>query len=184
MIEISTLQKERFAIFSKLLQEWNKTHRLSSDVSCETIKKNIEDSIYPINFISTPKSVADIGSGAGYPALLLAVMLQDSTFRLFEPLGKKASFLLNATIEMGLNNVKVEQRRVEEFSGERFDLITSRAVARPDVIVDLAKNISDKKSRFLLYTGVDGSKRIDRGRLILKKEVGRRVYLYFEASIC
>jgi len=135
LIEISPLQKERFTIFSKLLQEWNKTHKLSSDVNYGAIKKNIEDSIYPLNFIDIPKNVADIGSGAGYPALLLAVMLQDSTFRLFEPLGKKASFLLNASIEMGLSNVKVEQKRVEEFGGERFDLITSRAVAEPNAVI-------------------------------------------------
>lgn len=182
MIEISPLQKERFVIFSKLLQEWNKTHKLSSDVSEGAIKKNIEDSIYPLNFIDTPKNVADIGSGAGYPALLLAVMLQDSSFWLFEPLGKKASFLLNATIEMGLKNVRVEQKRVEEYTKERFELITSRAVSTPETIVALSKNILCQDSRFLLYTGEQKAQSADIERLIVKKEiVDRRVYLYFKA---
>jgi len=172
-------QKNRINIYKTLLKHWNKTHKLTSDISEGAIDRNIKDSIYPVRFIDIPKSVADIGSGAGYPALPLAVMLEECSFTLFEPLGKKASFLLNASIEMGLSNVKVEQSRVEEYSGEKFELITSRAVGDVDTILSLSEHIVDEKSRFLLYTGEEKASKFVSRKNTQTHRYGSRVYIYF-----
>jgi len=179
MKQTDSEQKRKIAIYKTILKQWNKTHKLTSDISDKTIDKNIKDSIHPLKFIKTPKTVADIGSGAGYPALPLAVMLEECSFTLFEPLGKKASFLLNASIEMGLSNVKVEQSRVEEYSGEKFELITSRAVGDVDTILSLSEHIVDEKSRFLLYTGEDKASKFVSRKNTQTHRYGSRVYIYF-----
>lgn len=178
MIALTPLQKEKLATFKTLLQTWNKTHKLTSDAGDEAIAKNIADSLYPCAFIDTPKSVADIGSGAGYPGLILAVYYEETEFVLFEPLGKKASFLLNCTLEMGLKNVNVCQDRVENYNGRTFDLITSRAVDVPENILILARNIIAPESCFLLYTG-ESRGVVSADKLIKKETDERRVYLYF-----
>ena len=60
-------------VFTKLLQQWGKIHNLSGRLTSEDINENILDSIYPLKFIESYESFADIGTGAGYPGLLLAI---------------------------------------------------------------------------------------------------------------
>lgn len=64
---------QRCDIFIELLQKWGKVHNLSGSLKEEDIYENIIDSIYPLSFIDDFKSFADIGTGAGYPGLILAM---------------------------------------------------------------------------------------------------------------
>ncbi|MFP4487047.1 MAG: 16S rRNA (guanine(527)-N(7))-methyltransferase RsmG [Campylobacterales bacterium] len=166
-------------IFKASLQKWGRIHSLTSDSSSKAIDENIEDSLYPLEFLEFGKNIADIGSGAGYPALPLASKLTESHFTLFEPLGKKASFLLNTSIEMGLKNVTVLQKRVEEHSG-KFDMIISRAVGDIDTILDISSSISTPSTLYLLYSG-----EIKVGKykeIVSTKRRKKRVYCYFKKS--
>lgn len=80
-------------VFIKLLQQWGKVHNLSGRLSREDIQENILDSVYPLSFINKYTSFADIGTGAGYPGLILAMAQRDVKSYLIEPRIKRVSFL-------------------------------------------------------------------------------------------
>jgi len=139
--------------FASLLNEWNQIHNLTGAKTVDAIYVNIVDSLYPLTFIEKPKTLLDVGTGAGFPGLLLAIALPDTEIVLAEPLKKRVSFLKYAAIDLELENVKVEAKRVEKVEHEAFDLITSRAVTNTKLLLDLTKDISDSRTEYLFYKG-------------------------------
>jgi len=175
---------EKFAL---LLHEWNQIHNLTGAKTIATIYDNIADSLYPLTFIKIPKTLLDVGTGAGFPGLVLAIALPGTEVVLAEPLKKRVSFLKYAAIDLGLKNVKVEARRVESVEHEPFDLISSRAVTNTKLLLDLTSRISDGHTKYLFYKGsrvfdevaqVEGDLRYD----IIQKN--QRNYLYIKNEVC
>jgi len=151
-----TLESETIAKlenFASLLHEWNQIHNLTGAKTIDAIYTNIVDSLYPLTFIEKPATLLDVGTGAGFPGLVLAIALPKTEVVLAEPLKKRVSFLKYAAIDLELSNVKVEAKRVEKVEHEAFDLISSRAVTNTKLLLDLTKNISDNKTEYLFYKG-------------------------------
>jgi 16S rRNA (guanine527-N7)-methyltransferase len=139
--------------FAALLHEWNQIHNLTGAKSIAAIYDNIVDSLYPLTFIEVPKTLLDVGTGAGFPGLVLAIALPQSEVVLAEPLKKRVSFLKYAAIDLGLKNVKVEAKRVESVEHEAFEMISSRAVTNTKLLLDLTSEISDENTEYLFYKG-------------------------------
>ena len=139
--------------FASLLHEWNQIHNLTGAKTVEAIYVNIVDSLYPLTFIKQPKSLLDVGTGAGFPGLALAIAMPETEVVLAEPLKKRVSFLKYAAIDLVLPNVSVEAKRVEFVEHEAFELISSRAVTNTKLLLDLTKKISDSKTEYLFYKG-------------------------------
>jgi len=139
--------------FASLLQQWNKIHNLTGAKTIDDIYLNIADALYPITFIDQPKSMLDVGTGAGFPGLVLGTIWQSTHMILCEPLGKRVSFLKYATMELGLDNITVIKDRVENIEHEPFDLITSRAVTDTKLLLNLTQDIGDKHTSYLFYKG-------------------------------
>ena len=143
----------RLEIFTSLLREWNRTHNLTGDDSVEAVVANIVDSLFPVTFVEKPSSLLDVGTGAGYPGLILAAWWSDIPVVLAEPRAKRAAFLRLAAMEMGLGRVEVQRRRVEEIVHSPFGLITSRAVSETELLLRLTRDLGDGKTRYLFYKG-------------------------------
>ena len=139
--------------FASLLNEWNQIHNLTGAKTIDAIYVNIVDSLYPLTFIETPKTLLDVGTGAGFPGLVLAIALPQTKVVLAEPLKKRVSFLKYAAIDLELPNVSVEAKRVEKVVHAAFELISSRAVTNTKLLLDLTKDISDTKTQYLFYKG-------------------------------
>jgi len=139
--------------FASLLGEWNQVHNLTGAKTIDAIYINIVDSLYPLTFIKKPKSLLDVGTGAGFPGLALAIALPECEVVLAEPLKKRVSFLKYAAIDVGIPNVKVEAKRVEFVTHEAFEMISSRAVTNTKLLLDLTKAISDAHTEYLFYKG-------------------------------
>jgi len=139
--------------FSTTLNQWNKIHNLTGAKNIDKIYQNIIDSLYPLTFISTPKTLLDVGTGAGFPGLVLAIALPQTKVVLSEPLKKRVSFLKYISIDLELKNLVVEPKRVEELSYPPFELISSRAVTNTNLLLSLTKEISDDKTQYLFYKG-------------------------------
>jgi 16S rRNA (guanine527-N7)-methyltransferase len=139
--------------FASLLNEWNQVHNLTGAKTIDAIYVNIIDSLYPLAFIDKPKTLLDVGTGAGFPGLVLAIALPQTEVVLAEPLKKRVSFLKYAAIDLELKNVTVEAKRVEHVEHEAFDLISSRAVTNTKLLLDLTKDISNDKTDYLFYKG-------------------------------
>ncbi len=143
----------KLELFASLLNEWNQIHNLTGAKTIDAIYVNIIDSLYPLTFIEKPYTLLDVGTGAGFPGLILAIALPDTDVVLAEPLKKRVSFLKYAAIDLELKNVKVEAKRVEKVEHDAFDLITSRAVTNTKLLLDLTKDISNSKTEYLFYKG-------------------------------
>jgi 16S rRNA (guanine527-N7)-methyltransferase len=139
--------------FASLLHEWNQIHNLTGAKTIDAIYVNIIDSLFPLTFIKQPKTLLDVGTGAGFPGLVLAIAMPKTRVVLAEPLKKRVSFLKYAVIDLLLSNVSVEAKRVEFVEHEAFDLISSRAVTNTKLLLDLSKKISDSKTEYLFYKG-------------------------------
>ncbi len=152
-IEIPDVITEKLERFAALLHEWNGVHNLTGAKSIEAIYANIVDSLYPLTFIAMPKTLLDVGTGAGFPGLVLAMALPESEVVLAEPLKKRVAFLKYACIDVGIPNVKVEAKRVEQVVHAPFDLISSRAVTNTALLLKLTQKVSNADTRYLFYKG-------------------------------
>lgn len=141
--------------FTTLLLQYNNTHNISGAKTKEDVLKNVEDSISPIEFLdlSTIHSAIDIGTGAGFPGLLLAMALPHVHFTLFEPIGKKSAFLHLVKTSLGLQNVDVASKRVEHVTPFGVDLISSRAVTNTKMLIQLCQNFIQPSTTLLFYKG-------------------------------
>ena len=139
--------------FASLLNEWNQIHNLTGAKTIDAIYVNIVDSLYPLTFLEIPQTLLDVGTGAGFPGLVLAIALPHTKVVLAEPLKKRVSFLKYAAIDLELSNVSVEAKRVEKVAHEPFEMISSRAVTNTKLLLDLTEEISDSKTEYLFYKG-------------------------------
>src|SRR5215472_6050260 len=125
---------------------------------------HVFDSVIPISIAAGARilrpdrahRVLDIGSGAGFPGLVIAAAI-NAHVTLVEARRKRATYLTEAAIEMGLHNVRVECARAESLDlHEQFDLVTSRAVGNPAALIELASRALRREGGVLmLYVGAD-----------------------------
>ena len=139
--------------YKEHLFKWNKIHNLTGARDEATVDDFIFDALFPLSFLPSVNSLLDIGTGAGFPGMILAFGLPDTKVTLVEPLTKRASFLQFIKADLGLENVRVVKKRVEEMESEIFELITSRAVTDTKMLLELSKNLRDEHSKLLFYKG-------------------------------
>ncbi len=146
---------EKFQQYSDLLLKYNKIHRLSGAKNSAEVEANIQDSLYPCEFVDFSRihRVVDIGTGAGFPGMILAIALPQVHFTLVEPLMKRTAFLHLVKSTYDLKNVTIETARIEDIPPFDADLITSRAVAKTDYLLEISKNFIYHDTQFLLYKG-------------------------------
>ncbi len=169
---------ERFAI---VLNEWNSIHNLTGAKSIDAIYNNIVDSLYPLTFIERPSTLLDVGTGAGFPGLVLAIAMPNTEVTLSEPLKKRVSFLKYTMVDLELNNLTVVGKRVESIVSEAFELITSRAVTNTKLLLELTKDLSDLDTSYLFYKGervFDEIVGLDNQLIYDIVQKNRRNYLY------
>ena len=141
--------------YAALLADWNSRHNLVSRASLDQLwRRHMWDSAQLARHIpESARTLADLGSGAGFPGLVLAAMLPDQlAVTLFEATGKKCAFLNAAAAAMGLG-VRVVQARMEEAPPERFDVVTSRACAPLPRLLGLAHRFTGPGTLCLFLKG-------------------------------
>lgn len=142
-IEISKDDITSFEIYKNLLQEYNKKFNLTSIIEDEEIYlKHFYDSLCltKVKELKNSQSILDIGTGAGFPGLPLAILNKDKKITLVESNGKKTSFLNVVKDSLKLDNVEIINSRAEDFAKkhrEEFDIVTSRAVSHLFVLSEL-----------------------------------------------
>ncbi|MCW1361161.1 16S rRNA (guanine(527)-N(7))-methyltransferase RsmG [Campylobacter sp. US33a] len=144
--------KCKIKIYKDLLTKFNHIHNLTN---FKNIDENILDSIEILKFFDfqKAKNIADIGSGAGFPAVFLTLLLKGH-FHLFEPNPKKASFLRMVKIECALSNLSIYKEKVQNCKLDfKADIITSRALMDVKPLLEICTNLCDENTKFILYKG-------------------------------
>jgi len=139
--------------YKEQLFKWNKIHNLTGAKDEKTIDEFIYDAVFPVSFLPEIKTLMDIGTGAGFPGMILAFALPHTHVTLVEPLAKRASFLQFIKADLELSNVTVVKKRVEQMQPQTFELITSRAVTDTKMLLKLSENFRDENSKLLFYKG-------------------------------
>lgn len=145
----------RLKAYIGLLEDWNARHNLVSAKSLADVwRRHIWDSAQLLPFIpSSAKTLADLGSGAGFPGLVLAELLRGRvTVTLFEATRKKADFLRAAADRMGLV-VEISNNRIESAAAKSFDVVTARALAPLDVLLGYAQQFAGRGTVCLFLKG-------------------------------
>jgi 16S rRNA (guanine527-N7)-methyltransferase len=120
---------------------------------------HLRDSLSAIGLeaVRYARAAVDIGSGAGYPGIPLAMGLPDTRFTLVDSVGKKARFAAGAAAELGLGNVETVGSRSEELASgegrEAFDLALARAVAPLSVLAELASPLLSEGGALVAWKG-------------------------------
>jgi len=139
--------------YRDLLLQWNKVHNLSGYKDAATVEHYLFDALYPVTFLPKIQTAMDIGTGAGFPGLILAMAQPQTHWTLVEPLQKRAGFLQFVKATLKLDNVTVAACRVEALPPQRFDLITSRAVTDTAMLLQLSEPFRDARTMLLFYKG-------------------------------
>lgn len=146
---------EKMQLFVNLLQEWNqKMNLVSKNSMADVWLRHVLDSaqLFPL-LPANLKQMVDIGSGAGFPALVLAIMLQAKNpaakIVLVESIAKKAAYLRDVSEQLNLTNVQVINDRVENTVFKDVDVVTARAVAALDVLCGYVCKIKPARTLFL-----------------------------------
>ncbi len=187
-LEFDEMFYARCEQYISLLRQWGRVHNLSSakELELDAIHDNIVDSIYPIKFLDTYESFADIGTGAGYPGLLLAIARPDIKCTLIEPRSKRVSFLNFTKAMLRLDNVTVIEKRAEDVEGVTFDLITSRAVTNTKLLLDITSNITNEDTKYLFYKGSLAQTELDEAKVNNYEVISvgeHRNYVYIKGKI-
>ncbi|WP_333583441.1 16S rRNA (guanine(527)-N(7))-methyltransferase RsmG [Rivihabitans pingtungensis] len=140
-LELSAEQIDRLNQYLALLNKWNKTYNLTAVRETERmVAYHVLDSLSALPHIQGVR-VLDVGSGGGMPGMLFAIARPDWQLTLIDANHKKTTFLRQAAIELGLDNVEVHCERVEALAAPAFDVITSRAFADLAEFVRLTRHV-------------------------------------------
>jgi 16S rRNA (guanine527-N7)-methyltransferase len=128
VVELTPIQVSQLDEHFKLMIRWNKVLNLTAIRDAELIvERHYCESLFLGKHLpSGPLNIVDVGSGAGFPGIPLAIQRTDCSVALVESHQRKSVFLMEATRELG--NVRVISKRVEEM-GEAFDWAVSRGVS-------------------------------------------------------
>lgn len=136
--------------FLRLLKKWNKVYNLTAIHDLEKmITHHLLDSLSIAPFLQGNR-ILDVGTGAGFPGIPLALYYPDKQFTLLDSNGKKTRFLVQATAELNIQNVAVIQERVENYRAiPCFDVIIFRAVRSIPEMIAKVQHLCCEKGRFL-----------------------------------
>ena len=155
-LELPLENQKKLIEFIKLLFKWNQHYNLTGIKNLsKMIGYHLLDSLAVAPFIAG-KSIADVGTGAGFPGIPLAVYYPDKKFTLIEPIGKKNRFLIQACNQLGIKNVEIIPNRAEELQACSyiFDCILSRALGSLSHFITITSSLSSKNTRWIAMKGL------------------------------
>ncbi len=143
-IELTNTQLNQLSKYCNLLMEINKTTNLTAITDKDNIYlKHFLDSILACQIANFNEevNVCDIGTGAGFPGIVLKIIFPNLNISLVDATKKKTDFLELVIKELGLTKIKIYNQRIEDFAYqhiEEFDVVISRAVAKLNVLLELS----------------------------------------------
>jgi 16S rRNA (guanine527-N7)-methyltransferase len=153
-ISLSDKQIQQLLRYLSLILKWNRIYNLSAIRDpIESVKKHLLDSLSIIHFVQ-PGLLLDVGSGAGLPGIVIAIMKPETEVFVLDSVGKKCRFMQAVKSELALENLSVVNSRVESFKSKKsFSQITSRAFAEASKTIQLTKHLLEENGRYLLMKG-------------------------------
>jgi 16S rRNA (guanine527-N7)-methyltransferase len=160
LVALNETQIENLLAYIREFDKWNKAYNLSAirDIR-QMVARHLLDSLSVAPYFLTSKhstvKVIDVGTGGGLPGIPLAIMFPEKKFTLLDSAGKKTRFLFHVKTLLKLENVSVENRRVEEFQpAQKFNAVISRAFASLQDMTDGCAHLLENDGVFLAMKGI------------------------------
>jgi 16S rRNA (guanine527-N7)-methyltransferase len=148
-------QLEALEIHRRELERWNRAYGLVKASGEELVVRHFLDSLAGLPVIAglqPRRTLLDVGSGAGFPGIPLAVFLQDCAVTLLERSARRAAFLTNVVLLLGLRHVRVEEKQLAELA-DRFDLVTFRGFTPLDRDLASLRRAVSPEGHLVAYKG-------------------------------
>ncbi|MDT8372330.1 MAG: 16S rRNA (guanine(527)-N(7))-methyltransferase RsmG [Gammaproteobacteria bacterium] len=153
-LSLNDEQLHQMLAYVALLVKWNKVYNLTSVRDADQmISRHILDSLAIVPYL-TGDSLLDVGTGAGLPGIPIAIARPDIAVTLLDTNSKKTRFLQQVKAELALTNITVVHARVEQAQLPKFAMITARAFATIEDIIDLTGRHCDDAGYLLLMKGL------------------------------
>lgn len=171
----------KFKQYATLLEEQNKIHNLTALAPEEYMEKHFLDSILLQEIYDfRNETLIDVGTGAGFPGLVLALVFPSLNVTLLEPIKKRVNFLRLVIKELEIANVEIVTERAEDYAltaaRETFDLATSRAVASMPILLEISVPLIKDGGSVLVMKGknfVEELNSANQATYTLKLEIGK-----------
>ena len=168
-LDLDPAAADKLARYAELLLEKNKVMNLTAiTVPHDVATLHLLDcAALAAQLDLSGKRVIDVGTGAGFPGMVLAILTPDARFTLLDSLGKRVDFLKEVQTDLGLKNVTCVHARAEEFAAqhrEQFDLAASRAVAQLNVLCELTLPLVKVGGVFLAMKSVESDPELQEAR--------------------
>ena len=159
--------------YKRMVIETNEVLNLTAITdSFEFDVKHLYDSLLISDYFDYKfKNIMDLGSGAGFPGIPLAILLKDTNFYLVEPTKKRCDFLTRVKDALNLTNITIINKRSEDldinFRGY-FDFIVTRAVSRLNILLEISLPFLKTNGYLICYKGIKYQEEINDSNIALK----------------
>ena len=148
----------KLLIYKELLIKWNNSFNLTSVKNTEIVTHHFLDCLAVIPFIKS-STLLDVGTGAGLPGIVIAIVNPDIKVSLIDKVGKKITFIKRISAELEIKNIETYHDRVELLnSEEKYDGIISRAFSNMEVFIKSTKHLIKRQG---VWYGMKSKKILD-----------------------
>lgn len=168
-VPLSASQVERLIAYLRLIEKWNATYNLTAIRNPRAmVTHHLLDCLAAARSLLARRGhaqverVLDVGSGAGLPGIVIAVVAPEREVVCVDSVGKKAAFVTQAAASLGLKNVSARHLRVACLAGELFDVIASRAFAALGAFLGETRHLLADKGAWMAMKGKAPGEELDR----------------------
>ncbi|HAM30827.1 MAG TPA: 16S rRNA (guanine(527)-N(7))-methyltransferase RsmG [Erysipelotrichaceae bacterium] len=162
-VQLDEKALELFDIYAGELVAWNEKMNLTAITEEEEVwEKHFYDSILPFASLN-PRSMCDVGSGAGFPGIPVKIAFPECHMTLLEPLQKRCRFLNEVKETLGLKDVQIVNARAEDYvkeAREKFEVVSARAVARLSILLELCVPLLKPDGIMVALKGKNGEEEL------------------------
>ena len=175
-VDIDDIAKERLNIYGNLLLSWNEKMNLTAITEPEEVLfKHFYDCILFFKNVDVPKGakVIDVGTGAGFPGMVLKIIRPDIKLTLLDGLNKRLVFLGEVISELGFSDIQTVHLRAEEGGKnskhrEKYDIACARAVAALPTLLEYCLPFVKKGGTFVAMKGPSASEEAEKSKNALR----------------
>ena len=171
-VELNEKTVERFKKYAALLKEWNEKMNLTAITDePEIVEKHFYDCLLPTDHdLLDDKLICDLGTGAGFPGMVWAIAYPKCVVTLVDATGKKCMFLNEVIKELSLTNAFVVNSRGEDLDmREHFDIVTARAVAPLNILLEVCVPLIKEKGLMIAMKGAKGKEELADAKKAIQK---------------